>query len=212
MAVVTPRIRRRVDERFQRYRLEIDPASAARGDRQRASIVPALGQHEARFDEILRVVDVLLVQNVAIPITDHDIARRELAVDEIVRRVEQDREIHNHMKGVQVDRIAFPGNRLTAGADLEFGDVVQRPRGSMFARNPLGIHERKGAGLDGNRHVRVGEAARSGALVEEDRHRARTRRKRPIELGSRPGVRHPCGGAETSRGESAAGHCLTVIC
>ena len=178
---------RRVDQPLKRHRIEVDAVAAARCNRQRRRVTPAVGHDEAGFDVGLRVVDVTLIENVAVPVADHDVPRCEGS-----RAVEQHGEVcvdrgnalrHVDVIGIEIDLIAVPFDRFAVGADAQFRNVAERAVCGVFARYPFRIIDGERSRLHWNRHVGVRDPDRCFARIEHDRFRIALRRQRRNRSG-----------------------------
>ena len=62
---------------------------------------------------------------------------------------------HIEVKGVHIDGIALPRQRVAAGFHLYASDIGDGPGRAMIARNPFRINQRQRARLNWDRQLRV---------------------------------------------------------
>ena len=136
---------RRIDQHFVIYRVIGDGIARRRFRAQRSRRLPApgvsyAGAHRNAPDEIAR-----RIQRHRFPLdVGHLVGHLDAALIACRRRQELERDVqiagaggHVDMEGIDVDRIARPGQRLDARLDDQIGQLFHLPAGPVIAGQPL---------------------------------------------------------------------------
>lgn len=92
---------------------------------------------------------------------------------------------HLEVKGVHINRIALPVDRLAACGNLQTGEIGYRPAGAMISRNPFWINQSQRTRLCRNRDSRVKNISRRVAQIDRQLDRLRQSDTRKQYCGSR---------------------------
>ena len=131
-------------------------AAGSRRPVQRAGELPAGRQGDVRRDRNLPGEIARRIERQADRLEEHHV-RGDFRVADIVidRREILERDIqlgrasrHRQVKGIDIDRVAHPGDLLAAGRDLQPGESVDRTFRRMRAGQPFWIEQREVPGLD----------------------------------------------------------------
>ena len=99
------------------------------------------------------------------------------------------------MKRIHVHVIAPPGDRSSPRGDFQTRKIDDRPRRSMFSRNPLRINQRHWPRRRGHRHARMKKFARRlGGIDAEGNSRCRGVIGTSLGSGGLSANDHECGG------------------
>ena len=161
---------RRIQQSGKRDRSELNVIARCVRRCQSRSKFPSDRKLNARNEFDRAGIGALRIKNNGIPIEIEKIAgggrtssaRTVIRSDCIQRYVNRARAFgHRNVKGVHINIVALPRNRLASSLHMNAGEGRDRPARTMIARNPLGKYQSHRAGLGGNAQLRMIEIPRS---------------------------------------------------
>src|ERR1700732_1564691 len=172
---------RRVDERGEGNSRELDSVPAVAGHGKRGAELPAVRKLQARaVIDVVRLPAPGIEQNL-IPADDRELVggrgtrRKSTFEDRRRKKVECGGDLTDagrdfHVDGEAVDQVATPLENLSAGTELQAGEVDHGAVGGVLAGNPLRVIEGEIAGAGGNFQRGVEDLAGGGGGVDGNGH------------------------------------------
>ncbi len=149
-------------------------------NRQRGAITPRIRNFQVGLISQLVRRNAFRIKHELIPVQNRKLSggrasRRKLAAFRRRDVIEHDLKHrspcrHVDVKREHIDAVAFPGDELIAGLDLQSNQVGYRSCGHVLARNPFWIQQRHRSGLGGHADSHVKQSPGSVGRVDTELH------------------------------------------